>query len=138
ILSQTNFNNGFFAIHEINPTEAVRVKDTYIDTLIYMQDADDEALELEPVRMLTTAFSDNGHYYELTIINSMVEEDDLIEELLWEAVWLYIILIVSVVIINNVILQRLWKPFYHFLHQLKNYRLGSSKSLPGIKTETKE
>src|SRR5690606_7914167 len=94
--------------------------------------------ELEPVRMLTTAFENNGNYYELQIINSMVEEDDLIEELIYDAIWLYFLLIISLVVINNFVLQRLWKPFYSFLNQLKNYRIGSSKNFPEACTKTKE
>ncbi len=138
ILAKSNFDESFFTVHEITQTQALSFRDRYIDTLMYMQDADDERPELEPVRMLTTAFENNGHYHELSIINSMVEEDDLIKELLLDAAWLYLILIVSITIINNFVLQRLWQPFYTFLNQLKNYRLGSSKSLPEVKGKIKE
>ncbi|MBN9293853.1 MAG: HAMP domain-containing histidine kinase [Flavobacteriia bacterium] len=138
IIAKSNFEESFFAIHKIPEAKAISIKDTYIDTLMYMQDADDEEPEPEPVRMLTTAFENNGHYYELNIINSMVEEDDLVEELLRETIGLYLILIISIILINNLVLKRLWKPFYSFLSQLKNYRIGSSKKFPEIKTQTKE
>src|SRR5690606_35949268 len=59
-------------------------------------------------------------------------------ELLWEALWLYLVLVAIIILINNVVLQRLWKPFYNLLNQLKNYRLGSSNELPKITTKTKE
>ncbi|SUX46605.1 Probable sensor histidine kinase TcrY [Chryseobacterium indoltheticum] len=36
------------------------------------------------------------------------------------------------------VLQRLWKPFYELLNELKNYRLGISKSFPQVETKTKE
>ncbi len=138
ILQQSSFEEGFFAIHEISQAEALAAKDRYVDTMLYMQDADDTELELEPVRMLTTVFEHENSYYELSIINSMVEEDDLIEELFRDTLWLYVILIIGILFINNVILQRLWKPFYDYLEQLKNFRLGSSKSLPYAATSTKE
>lgn len=138
VLAKNNFEEGFFAIREITKIQALSMKDRYIDTLLYMQDADDESPELEPVRLLATAFENNGDYYELQIINSMVEEDDLVEELIYDAVWLYFILIISIVLINNFVLQRLWKPFYSLLNQLKNYRIGSSKNFPEAKTKTKE
>lgn len=138
VLAKNNFDEGFFAIRKITQTQALSVKDRYIDTLLYMQDADDESPELEPVRLLTTAFENNGNYYELQIINSMVEEDDLVEELLREALGLYLLLIAAVIIINNFVLQRLWKPFYSFLNQLKNYRIGSGKNFPEANTKTKE
>lgn len=138
VLAKNNFDEGFFAIRKITQTQALSVKDRYIDTLLYMQDADDESPELEPVRLLTTAFENNGNYYELQIINSMVEEDDLVEELLREAFGLYLLLIAAVIIINNFVLKRLWKPFYSFLNQLKNYRIGSGKNFPEANTKTKE
>ena len=138
ILEKNSFDEGLFAIREIGKSEALGAKDRYLDTLLYMQDADDEMAELEPVRMLETAFETQGKYYELRIINSMVEEDDLIEELLWEALLLYLILVASTIVINNLVLQRLWKPFYDLLQQLKTYRLGSSRNLPEVKTKTRE
>jgi two-component system sensor histidine kinase QseC len=138
ILTQHTFDEGFFSIVEITQKQAYAARDLYIDTLMYMQDADDEEEELEPVRILTTAFKQGDHYYELRIINSMVEEDDLQEALLRGAIWLYITLVASIIIINNFVLKRLWRPFYSLLNQLKNYRLGNSKNLPKIKTSTKE
>ena len=138
LLTRREFDEGLFTILEISESQAKQARDRYSDTLLYMQDADDEQPELEPVRMLTTAFEAKGHYYELMIINSMVEEGDLIEELLWEALWLYLILVASVIVINNFVLQRLWKPFYNFLSQLKSYRLGSSKDLPEVTTQIRE
>lgn len=138
ILAKNNFDEGFFAIREIPQSKAIAITDTYIDTLLYMQDADDASPELEPVRMLTTAFENETHFYELKIINPMVEEDDLAEELLRDIIALYLILIAVSIIINNFVLQRLWKPFYSFLNQLKNYRIGNSKNFPETSTKTKE
>ena len=138
LLEKTDFDEGIYAIQEIGKSEALAAKDRYLDTLLYMQDADDEVPEPEPVRMLETAFETQGRYYKLRIINSMVEEDDLVKELLWEALWLYLVLVASIVLINNFVLQRLWKPFYNLLNQLKDYRLGSSRQLPQVTTKTKE
>lgn len=138
VLSHKSFEEGFFLVVEMAASQALSLKDSYADTLIYMQDADDEAMELEPVRMLTTAFENHGYYYRLVIVNPMVEEDDLIEELLWETVGIYVLLLAGIIVINNVVLQRLWKPFYDFLSQVKQYRLGSTKELPSVETKTKE
>ncbi|MDO6517711.1 sensor histidine kinase [Zobellia uliginosa] len=138
ILTKRGFDESFFTLQKIDKARALSAKDQYIDTIIYMQDADDKEPEPEPVRMLTTSFEVKGQYYELKVANSMVEEDDLIDELFWDVVWLYIILIASITLINNVVLKKLWKPFYDFLHQLKTYRLGSTEKLPATSTKTKE
>lgn len=138
ILQQKTFDEGFFSVNKISEEEALSFKDTYEDTEIYAQDADDEAPELEPVRILTTVFEQNGSFYQLKIFNNMVEEDDLVKELLWDAAGLYVLLIFSILLINNFVLKRLWKPFYELLDELKNYRLGISKKLPNVETKTKE
>lgn len=137
ILRQHSFEEGFYAIKEIDSNYAFSFRDIYVDTLMYMQDNDDENMELEPVRQLTTAFERNGKYYKLTIINSMVEEDDLVQDLIWEAVGLYLVLILSIAFINNFVLQKLWKPFYLLLEKLKNFQLGKSE-IPVVPTNVKE
>lgn len=138
VLQQSNFENGFFSIHELPYLQAISIKDSYKDTLMYMQDANDKAPEPEPQRLLTTAFENDGSYYQLRIINSMVEQDDLIKELFRNVIILYLILMASIILINRFVLQRLWKPFYSFLDQLKRYRIGSSSQIPYAKTTTKE
>ncbi|GAB3224700.1 HAMP domain-containing histidine kinase [Algoriphagus aestuariicola] len=138
LLAKRDFDEGLFTISEMSKREALEAKDSYLDTLLYMQDRDDEVPELEPVRMLVTAFELDGRYYELKMINPMVEEDDLVKELFLEAIWLYLILLIAIVFVNNLVLQRLWRPFYDFLEQLKNYRIGKSKVQPKAETQIKE
>lgn len=138
ILTKNYFDESFFAVRKMDKKEALSIRDKYFDTTLYMQDADDEEPEAEPVRMLITTFELNNQYYELKVANSMVEEDDLIKELLYDIIWLYLSLIVGIVVINNIVLKRLWKPFYDFLTQLKNFRLGRTQKLPKAKTKTKE
>src|SRR5690606_18084166 len=89
ILTKDRMGENFFSVSEISRERALSARDRYVDTLIDMQDADDETPEPEPVRMLVTAFEQDGHYYTLHIINPMVEEDDLIEELFRETIGLY-------------------------------------------------
>ncbi|MBQ4915341.1 HAMP domain-containing histidine kinase [Maribacter sp. MMG018] len=138
ILTKKHFDESFFATRKIPKKQALSVKDVYLDTIFYMQDADDKKPEAEPVRMLVTAFEVDGAYYELKVANSMVEEDDLIKELFNDTIWLYFSLIIGIIVVNNFVLKRLWKPFYEFLNQLKKFRLGYSQTFPKVKTGTKE
>lgn len=138
LLSNTNFNDGFFSIHEISKNQALSMRDTYCDTMLYMQDADDVVPELEPVRFLTTACELNGKFYKLNIVNSMIEESDLIQELVINSIWLYIILMLALIFINNIVLKQLWTPFYSYLKQLKTFRIDDEKPLPAIQTNIQE
>jgi len=135
LISKTDFMESNYAIHEISAAHAANFRDVYLDSTFYMQNE----LDYEPVRMLKTAFrAENGKYYMLQIVSSMVEEDDLIADLLSASIWLYIILITSILIINNVLLRKIWKPFYHILSKLKRFRLEGDQSFPAIKTNVTE
>lgn len=96
--------------------------DKFISTFEFMEYDNDN----EPVRLLETVFNDaNGNPYKLTIRASMVEEDELLEDLLTALVALYFMLVISIAIINRVILKKAWKPFYSTLSKLKGFKLGT-------------
>lgn len=138
VLTQNFFDESLFTIRQIGEAEALSHYDKYEDVMLMMQDADDEEPELEPVRMLTSAFKVSNSYYELKVVNPMVEEDDLISALLRDVLLLFLALIVSVILVNRIVLKKLWKPFYGLLAQLKNFKLGISKTKPMVDTRTKE
>ena len=138
LLKQVNLDESFYSIREINSEEKFNTVNAFADTLIKVQDADDVAPRLAPVRMLTTDFEDNGKKYRLKIINPMIENEDLIERLFENMVWLYISLVFAIILINNLVLRRVWRPFYNLLNQIKKFRLGKEEKLPEIQTKTKE
>ena len=119
ILQKINFDEGDYAIKETNSQLAKNVRDVYVDTMMYMQNEKD----FEPVRLLRTMFHHNGKYYQMEVITSMVEEDDLTAELFYGLLWLYLGLVASILILNNFLLKRIWRSFYHLLKQLKKFRL---------------
>ncbi len=126
ILYKAGFDEGDYSITGIEPAVAMQYYDVYLDTMMYMQNEQD----FEPVRMLRTVFSHNNRYYQMQVITSMVEEDDLVSELLYAIIWLYTGLIATILLLNNFLLKRIWQPFYHLLKQLKNFRLEK----PSIET----
>ncbi|MBK5209187.1 MAG: HAMP domain-containing histidine kinase [Flavobacteriaceae bacterium] len=134
LLFQNEFGGNNFEIHPVSKQNAFTFKDVYKDTLMYRQNEDD----LEPVRVLNTAFEHQEKYYQLMVISSLVEEDDLIEDSFWSVVWLFIILITSVIIINNFVLRKVWNPFYDILDKLKTYRIDKDETPINIATKTKE
>lgn len=138
IATKPDFDENLYTLERINKRAALSAKDQYLDTEILMQDADDPIPELEPVRMLVTVFRANNSYYQLKIVNPIIEQNDLIKALLWNVIGLYIILILSIIFINNFILKKLWQPFYTFLEQLKLYKIDDSKPLSKTKTNIQE
>ena len=103
LIRRTSFKESNYEIQEVSAERALRVRDVYMDSTLYMVNEKD----YEPVRILKSVFRlQNGKYYELHIFSSIVEEDDLIEDLLYSLIWLYIILLASVLLINNVLLKK--------------------------------
>lgn len=135
ILHRTDFMESNYAIHEISEERALKFRDVYFDSTLYMVSEED----YEPVRILRTAFrGQNNKFYQLTVVSSMVEEDDLIEDLFYSIIWLYIILLTSILLINNVLLRRIWRPFYQLLERLKNFSLESPEHFPTPQTTVTE
>ena len=125
VLNHQRFEEGYYAIKKITFEQAKNQKDIYLDTLMYMLNEED----YEPVRLLKTVFRHKNNYYEMRVITSMVEEDDLIEDLLYSLLWLYLGLIASILVLNNVLLKTIWRPFYSLLHYVQQFRLGDSKEI---------
>jgi signal transduction histidine kinase len=87
---------------------------------------------------LRTVFLQNGRYYRIDVITSMVEEDDLVSELLIALLLLYSGLVVTILMVNNVVLKKAWRPFYKLLEQLKQFRLERPVPLPEGKIKVEE
>lgn len=135
IIHRTSFMESNYSINEISPELARTYRDTYIDSVLYMVNEED----YEPVRILKTAFrGQNGKYYELHVVSSMVEEDDLIEDLLYSILWLYAILLASILALNNVLLKKIWKPFYQVLEKLKRFSVEKPEATPVSQTSVTE
>src|SRR5690606_38800892 len=86
-------------------------------------------------RMLKSAFGRRGAFYEIQVITSMVEEDDLLANLFFSLIFLYLGLMVSIVILNHYLLKKTWLPFYQILDWLQTFRLD--KPVPIKKFDTK-
>lgn len=135
MLRNNTFMENNYAVDEITAQHAARFRDIYIDSTLYMVSEKDH----EPVRILKTAFkASNNKYYQLAVVSSMVEEDDLIEDLFYSILWLYVLLLVSILLTNNLLLRRIWKPFYQVVERLRGFKLESASSIPNVQTRISE
>lgn len=135
LLHKDNFLESNYRIREVEKEQYLDFRDTFADTLLYTQYEED----YEPFRMLTTIFvGPNGKYYKLRVISSMVEEDDLIEDLLYSLLWLYLVLIVSMVAVNYLLLGRIWRSFYSTLKAVRGYKISDKQDIQFEKTRVQE
>lgn len=121
VLQKKEFGEGYYKIQKLNLQQAEAYKDNYIDTLMYVLYEED----FEPYRMLKSAFKQNGAFYEVQVITSMVEEDDLVANLLFSLLFLYVGLMISIIVLNNYLLKKTWRPFYQVIEWLQNFRLDN-------------
>lgn len=123
-----------YTIQKVDFNDYRGFKDIYKDTLMYMINEKD----YEPVRTLESVFKLNNEYYKMKVVTSMVEEDDQINNLLKFTLILYAGLVLSILLLNNIFLRKVWKPFYSLLAQLKTFSLESKASVKYAPTKIEE
>ncbi|RKD13798.1 two-component sensor histidine kinase [Pelobium manganitolerans] len=112
-------------ITQISAEEFKEAEDDFRDSLMYMQNEQ----EFEPVRIYESAFRLGDKYYRLQIATSMVEEDDLIKSVIKYLIILYLLLLASIILLNNIVLRKVWKPFYSLIAQLKQFRIEKENAI---------
>ncbi|MFZ1732096.1 MAG: HAMP domain-containing sensor histidine kinase [Flavobacteriales bacterium] len=113
----------------IAPAEG-KEKKSYVDTALYVPSEG----EVEAVRLRTGTFKHQGRYHRIQIYTSTVEEDDLVEHIAFALIALYVVVLLTVIVVNNVVLRRMWRPFHTMLGHLKAFRLGTAHTLPEVPT----
>lgn len=91
----------------------------FIDTLIY----DQEESENVAARMLRSYYDFNNNTYQITIVKTTMEEEELLEGILAAFALIIGFLIVSFVIVNWLLSKTLWNPFYKTLSELNKYEI---------------
>ena len=95
----------------------------YSDTVIY----DEDEKELVKSRKLTFVTSVDGKYYKVTIVQSLVESEDLMTAIFYFMVALFISIFVALFFVNKWLSGSTWKPFFKSLAVLQSFKTGDSK-----------
>lgn len=119
ILPKNSFDDGNYTITPTSLETARQFRDAYRDTLMFMENEE----EYEPVRILESVFRLDGEYYKIKVATSMVEEDDLIKELFFSLIWLYLGLVLTILLLNNYLHKKVWRPFYKLLQRLERFNI---------------
>ncbi|MBK7297613.1 MAG: HAMP domain-containing histidine kinase [Flavobacteriales bacterium] len=113
---------------------AEKVKKSFRDTSLFIPSEG----EVESVRLRNGTFKHEGQYYRIQIYTSTVEEDDLVEHIALALIALYVAVLLTIMLVNNVVLKRTWQPFHAMLDHFKTFRLGTARSLPDVPTKVYE
>lgn len=125
VLERSAFGEGNYIISPTTPQFGRDFTDAYRDTLMFMENEAD----YEPVRLLESVFQQNGRFYKIKVVTSMVEEDDLRKELFFSLLWLYLGLILTIVLLNSFFHKKAWKPFYKLLQRLEKFNIEKDREI---------
>lgn len=129
-------SNNIYYIEEVDSYYAKSVDAViYKDSTIYIP----ERREKEPARVLRTIFKDSkNQYYELTVFSPTIEKDDLLGAIFGWLLTLYVLLLLTLIIINVWVFNRSLKPLYVLLDWVKEYQLGGKNKPLENETSVKE
>ncbi|WP_288242320.1 HAMP domain-containing sensor histidine kinase [uncultured Bacteroides sp.] len=122
----------FYKFRPISEEEAEDYDEVYYDSTVYIESEDED----EPVRVMKTAFCmPDGQYYELKLMISILERDDMVEAMLWYLGALFMLFLICTSIGTRLILQSVFRPLHHLLEWLKQIQPG--KEVPVLDNPTK-
>jgi signal transduction histidine kinase len=107
------------SLSNIKLISGAELNDGFIDTLIYNR----EESENVGARMLRSYYTVNGNTYQITLLKTTMEEEELLEGILATFAIIVGFLIVSFAIVNWLLSKTLWKPFYSTLSELNKYEI---------------
>ncbi len=124
--SKNNGSNNQYYLHEVDEEYARRHPAiVYEDSMIYLA----EKGETEPARILTTLFqNDEGQHFELRVLVPTIEKEDLRSAILGWIVFLYGVLLLTILLISAWLLHRSFRPLYRLLRWLDGYRMGKTNA----------
>lgn len=112
----------FYYFHPISVEEGKNYHDMFYDSLVYVESED----EHEPVRVYRTAFRmPNGQFYELELMISTLERDDMVNAMVWYLVTLFILFLCSTAIGTRLILQKIFQPMNCLMDWLQRLHPGT-------------
>ena len=131
-----NGSNNQYFLKEVDASYALSKEAIcYRDSMIYIA----EKGETEPARILTTIFKDKDErYYELSVYTPTIEKRDLKEAIFQLLIGLFVVLLITILVINVWVFHQSMKPFYILLDWLEKFRLGKKNDVLDNPTHTTE
>lgn len=107
-------------IHVVANPEPFRMK----DSIYYHSYYDSTHAHVEPFRELSSWIYINQKPYKITVRKDLVENADLIRGIIYTQAILFLVFLTGVVILNNYLSQKIWKPFYQIVTLLKSFDIN--------------
>ena len=122
----------FYKFTPICEEEGRHYRQVFYDATVYIELEDED----EPVRVMCTAFRmPDGQYYELKLMISILERDDMVEAMLWYLGALFLLFLICTSIGIQLVLKGVFRPLHRLLDWLHCIQPG--KEVPPLDNPTK-
>lgn len=122
----------FYKFTPISEEEGRHYRQVFYDATVYIELEDED----EPVRVMCTAFRmPDGQYYELKLMVSTLERDDMVEAMLWYLGVLFLLFLICTSIGIQLVLKGVFRPLHKLLDWL--HRIQPGKEVPPLDNPTK-
>lgn len=122
----------FYKFTPISEEEGRHYRQVFYDATVYIELEDED----EPVRVMCTAFRmPDGQYYELKLMISILERDDMVEAMLWYLGALFLLFLICTSIGIQLVLKGVFRPLHRLLDWLHCIQPG--KEGPPLDNPTK-
>ena len=122
----------FYKFTPISEEEGRHYRQVFYDATVYIELEDED----EPVRVMCTAFRmPDGQYYELKLMISILERDDMVEAMLWYLGALFLLFLICTSIGIQLVLKGVFRPLHRLLDWLHCIQPG--KEVPPLDNQTK-
>lgn len=122
----------FYKFTPISEEEGRHYRQVFYDATVYIELEDED----EPVRVMCTAFRmPDGQYYELKLMISILERDDMVEAMLWYLGALFLLFLICTSIGIQLVLKGVFCPLHRLLDWLHCIQPG--KEVPPLDNPTK-
>lgn len=122
----------FYKFTPISEEEGRHYRQVFYDATVYIELEDED----EPVRVMCTAFRmPDGQYYELKLMISILERDDMVEAMLWYLGALFLLFLICTSIGIQLVLKEVFRPLHRLLDWLHCIQPG--KEVPPLDNPTK-
>jgi len=121
-----------YTFRPITVEEAANYDEKYYNSTTYIEVED----EYEPVRVMKSCFlMPSGQYYELEIMISTLEREDMVEAILWYLLSLFGLLLVCLILVTRMVLKKSFAPLDRLMEWLGKVQPG--KEVPPLENDTK-
>lgn len=122
----------FYKFTPISEEEGRHYRQVFYDATVYIELEDED----EPVRVMCIAFRmPDGQYYELKLMISILERDDMVEAMLWYLGALFLLFLICTSIGIQLVLKGVFRPLHRLLDWLHCIQPG--KEVPPLDNPTK-